>query len=83
MHSGWGIGLGMRLHTIVYREHQNNIFTAIEGFVTGMALWPTYRGWMSLEDGVHFPQREEVLLAQQTSLAPGGIQDGAGMALGG
>lgn len=36
---------------------------------------------MSLQDGVHLPERGEVLFREETSLAPGSIEDWTGMAL--
>ena len=36
---------------------------------------------MALQDGVHFPQSEEMLFGEKSSLTPCSVQDGAGMTL--
>ena len=41
----------------------------------------TYRGGMSLKDGVDFPEGEKVFFREQPSLAPRRVEDGAGMTL--
>lgn len=36
---------------------------------------------MSLEDGVHFPESEQVFLGEEPGLAPCRVEDGTGVAL--
>ena len=41
----------------------------------------TYRSGVTLQDGIHLSQSEEMLLREQAHLTQGSIQDGAGVSL--